>query len=69
MKKQINPIYITWADNCDYCGSRPRNQTLTPGCDEKDFYVLTCPECDRVGCPDCMPAGRGCMCPECEERE
>jgi hypothetical protein len=28
---------------------------------------LVCPECGRDGCSECMPAGRGCVCPECEE--
>jgi hypothetical protein len=28
---------------------------------------LRCPVCDREGCFECMPAGRGCICTECEE--
>jgi hypothetical protein len=28
---------------------------------------LVCPECGRQGCFECMPAGRSCICPECEE--
>jgi hypothetical protein len=31
------------------------------------FGPFICPQCEREGCPECMPAGRGCMCPECEE--
>jgi hypothetical protein len=32
-------------------------------------YRFHCPVCDRDGCPECIPAGRGCLCPECEEAE
>lgn len=28
---------------------------------------LVCPGCGRDGCPQCMPDGRGCLCPACEE--
>lgn len=31
------------------------------------FGLLICPQCEREGCPECMPSGRGCLCPECEE--
>ena len=43
---------------CDYCGE-PREER----------YRLTCPRCGRTGCPACMPGGRGCICPECEEKD
>lgn len=29
--------------------------------------MLTCPRCGREGCSECMPFGRGVICPECEE--
>lgn len=32
---------------------------------ENGFY--NCPECERQGCAECMPGGRGCICPECED--
>ena len=38
-----------------------------PYCGKKTERVLTCPHCGREGCPDCMPGGVGCLCPECEE--
>ena len=39
-----------------------------PFCGEKTRRILTCPRCGREGCPECMPAGAGCICPECEEK-
>jgi len=30
---------------------------------------VTCPECARIGFDSCMPMGRGCLCPECEEEQ
>lgn len=52
-------------ETCPYCGA-------PVGDDEGDYRTananrLVCPKCSRDGCPKCMPAGRGCMCPECEE--
>lgn len=45
---------------CAYCGSK--------GLDHPDeHYLLECPLCLRPGCPDCIPSGRYCLCPECEE--
>ena len=32
-------------------------------------FRYRCPRCRRVGCDVCMPAGNGCMCPECEGDE
>lgn len=43
-------------NDCCYCG-KPT----------EDEYIFTCPRCGRDGCPDCMPAGKNCICPECEE--
>jgi DNA-directed RNA polymerase II subunit RPB2 len=31
------------------------------------LYKLECPSCGKEGCDECMPAGRGCPCPECED--
>ena len=50
-----------WRNNmntCDYCGI-----------EVEDRYRFECPSCHRPGCPECMPAGRGVICPECEEQE
>lgn len=55
--------FAVWPDRkCDYCGHQ------TPATDDEPFsYRLACPECGRDGCEECMPMGRGCLCPECEE--
>ena len=45
-------------NTCDYCGEPV-----------EDRYRLECPTCGRAGCPECIPAGRGCECPECEQGE
>ena len=44
------------------------------GCDapydpDDPLMALECPECGAVGCDDCMPVGRGCLCPACEDDE
>lgn len=53
-----------------------------PFCDNvvREEDIVQCPRCEREGCawmpgsveypdgePGCMPAGRNCLCPECEE--
>jgi hypothetical protein len=38
-----------------------------PHCGEPTDRILLCPTCGREGCPECIPAGNGCECPECEE--
>jgi hypothetical protein len=50
-----------WIDHCDYCGVKPKPKAKEP------LYQYTCPMCMRPGCPECMPAGNGCICPACEE--
>lgn len=46
-----------------------------PFCDEKKdedgeaLFALQCPVCDRPGCDVCMPLGRGCPCPDCEDED
>jgi hypothetical protein len=48
-------------DCCDYCGRE----------NVKPQDRLECSKCNRPGCcteeGGCMPAGRNCTCPECEE--
>lgn len=63
--------YYEKGSTCPHCG---RVIELEPeeaegGNYPEDFgdYYLQCPECYREGCSECMPMGRGCMCPECEE--
>jgi hypothetical protein len=53
------PKFAVHDGRCAYCGHQDAVG--------QEFYVLHCPTCGRVGCPECMPAGRGCECPECEE--
>lgn len=51
--------WVVWEDRkCDYCGYVDTT--------DEPAYRLQCPSCDREGCEECMPAGRGCVCPECE---
>jgi hypothetical protein len=44
--------------------------TKCPTCGEpvEEKYLFECPDCYRAGCPECMPAGNNCICPECEEK-
>lgn len=49
---------------CPYCGSEVKEQQA----------LTECPECGRDGCiekadgtPGCMPGGRNCLCPQCED--
>jgi hypothetical protein len=45
------------------------------GCEKKEdedgeqMMAFSCPECGDPGCDECMPSGRGCLCPSCEEAE
>lgn len=51
--------FPTWKDDtCGHCGFVDH---------EEPPYKLSCPECYRDGCDDCMPCGRGCVCPDCED--
>ena len=52
----------SYGTKCNYCGAKQ---------EPEDGYVwfYECHECCREGCPECMPAGEGCICPECEENE
>lgn len=52
-----------WPDRtCGHCGF-----TVDPDDPEPYAYRLECPDCYREGCDECMPCGRGCLCPECED--
>ena len=55
-------MFRVYADDetCPYCGA-------TKPDDDEPWYALECPTCLRDGCHECMPMGRGCECPECEE--
>ena len=51
--------------HCGFCGNK---------LDDEDRELirkhghLECPGCLREGCHECMPSGRNCYCPECEEK-
>jgi len=57
----------TWEDpQCGHCGEDVgcmdfEGEGLT------EMPLLICPICGREGCPECMPAGHGCPCPDCDE--
>ena len=63
--------YYTKGDTCPHCAAKQKGDPDDDGTMgyPKDFggYFLECPECYRIGCDECMPCGRGCICPECEE--
>lgn len=47
-----------------------RNETeRCPYCGAETAVIYECPKCYREGCIACMPCGRNCTCPECEEAE
>lgn len=55
-------------EGCAYCGAS-HAQAIKDTVLMKDELLshLECPECGRDGCEVCMPAGVGCVCPECDE--
>lgn len=50
-----------WQGSCQTCEHTPEDEGENP-------FILKCPGCSRLGCHNCMPMGRGCICPECEDR-
>jgi hypothetical protein len=59
--------FPVWEETCDYCGAGPKPKGSPPNSTKELFYRYACPMCMRPGCPECMPAGNGCICPECDE--
>jgi predicted RNA-binding Zn-ribbon protein involved in translation (DUF1610 family) len=56
------PNFPTWENaTCQYCGHAEKTGDA--------LFLFECPKCGREGCPECMTAGRGCICPECEEKQ
>jgi hypothetical protein len=51
-------------ETCPNCGAVRSDEEVKLA---KTRGNLVCPECSRDGCFTCMPAGRNCICPECEE--
>ena len=66
VKKVTNPgnDYPLWPDA--KCGECHHDASNDPNGDCY-LYKLECPSCGKVGCDECMPAGRGCPCPDCEQ--
>jgi len=61
-----NPKFSVWENaKCGTCGHDGSNDPNG----ENYLYKLTCPDCGREGCDECIPSGRGCPCPECEDSE
>lgn len=58
LRQRVNRKLPVWPFCCPHCDNNG---------DHEKAYVLQCPGCGRDGCPECIPAGRGCVCPECEE--
>lgn len=63
--------YYEEGTTCPFCGREIEleKEERESGSYPDDFgdYYLECPGCGREGCSECMPCGRGCLCPECEE--
>ena len=65
----------TWEDpQCGHCGEHVDSLDILMNEDELvalsgEMPLYTCPQCGRDGCPQCMPAGNNCLCPECEENK
>ena len=60
------PIYRE-GEKCHHCGAVQHQSEADKKNGDPPGFLLTCPGCYREGCEECMPAGRGCVCPECEE--
>ena len=64
MPEMVNGFRV-WPDRtCCHCGF-----TVEPDDPEPYVYLLECPGCGREGCGECIPCGRGCLCPECEDAD
>jgi len=61
--KKSNPIFPVWPDA--KCGHCDHDASKDP--EDSYLYKFQCPECYRDGCDECMPMGRGCKCPGCED--
>lgn len=62
----VMPQALGRLGRCDHCDEPLSKEELDL---EVVHGALRCPTCERTGCGECMPAGRGCMCPECEEAQ
>jgi hypothetical protein len=62
------PVYRD-GDRCEGCGAVQIQTAEDRAAGFPAGYRLECPVCYRPGCEECMPAGRGCPCPDCEAGE
>lgn len=54
-------------EGCAHCGISHKAARADGAIDKGELLqMLECPECYRMGCSVCMPAGNHCICPECE---
>ena len=54
---------------CEGCGAIQHQSAEDKANGDPAGYYLECPECCEVGCDECMPSGRGVVCPKCEESD
>lgn len=62
---EVEPNEDGWAvwkrdKGCAGCGKKEDE-------DGNQLMAFLCPECYSPGCDECMPSGRNCLCPSCEE--
>lgn len=62
-EKSESAAKVRTEDTCSHCGAALDDESVEL---RRRFGALSCPECSREGCHLCMPAGRDCICPECE---
>ena len=69
-RRRVNgfPVYED-GEACAGCGVIQRQTKEEKKNKEPAGYYLECPRCYKPGCEECMPAGRGCACPDCEAKD
>jgi len=67
-RKRLNGYLIfDEGETCPHCGAVQHQSEADKENGDPPGYLLTCPQCYREGCEECMPSGRGCICPDCED--
>jgi hypothetical protein len=69
MKVQNGWTVYEDGETCEGCGLVQKQTEVDKKNGDPAGFVLECPLCCRPGCDECMPAGRGCPCPECEDED
>ncbi len=69
-RRRVNG-FLVYEDGeaCAGCGVIQRQTKEEKKKGEPAGYYLECPKCYKPGCEECMPAGRGCACPDCEAED